>query len=66
MRFDQPFAEPASDLRTKQRCNAKKTNIGNAMAMNAAAVNRCQPLPSDVTVGYSGGVDVETCGDAAG
>ena len=51
MRFDQPFTEPASNLRTKQRCNAKKTNIGNAMAMNAAAVNRCQPLPSDVTVG---------------
>ena len=45
-----PFTAPAIIPRTKYFCSAKKTIIGRSMERNAAAVSRCQPAPSEVTM----------------
>jgi hypothetical protein len=45
-----PFTDPDSSPLTKNLCSAKKITIGSAMEINAAAVSKCQPLPSDVTM----------------
>ena len=47
---DYPFTAPASMPRTKKRCRAKKMIMGRIIDIKAAAVSRCQPAPSEVTM----------------